>query len=66
MTSNPFSRVQELLDADNDDANELIAQEMMAEGLSGEPGQDTWQLNSRIAHRHFETHARLRKLSLTS
>lgn len=66
MKSNPFTKLHVLLDLDNVDPNEQIAQEMMAEGLSGEPGLDTWQLNSRIAHRHFETYARRRNLSFAS
>ncbi len=55
-----------MLVEDDVDSNELIAREMMAEGLSGVPDEDTWLLNSRIDHHHFERYDRLRLLGFAS
>lgn len=66
MKSHPLSMLHAILVEDDVDSNELIAQEMMAEGLSGIPDEDTWTLNSRIDHLHFTTHDRLRHLGFAS
>jgi len=66
MKSRHLSKLHAMLVEDDVDSNEKIAQEMMVEGLSGVPDEDTWLLNSRIDHRHFERHERLRHLGFAS
>ena len=66
MKSNPLSKLHAILAEDDVDSNELIAREMMDEGLSGRPDEDTWTLNSRIDHLHFETYDRQRHLGYAS
>jgi hypothetical protein len=66
MKSNPLSKLNAILVEDEVDSNEMIAQEMMNEGLSGIPDEDTWTLNSRIDHHHFDTYDRLRHLGFAS
>jgi hypothetical protein len=64
MKSNPLSKLHAILVEVEVDSNEMIAQEMVAEGLSGVPDDDTWMLNSRIDHLHFETYDRHRYLGI--
>jgi hypothetical protein len=60
MKSKPYSKMHTTMDQDDIDSNEMIAREMVEEGLSGNPEVDTWELNSRIDHHHFEVHNRAR------
>jgi hypothetical protein len=64
MKSNPLSKLHAILVEVEVDSNEMIAQEMVAEGLSGVPDDDTWMLNSRIDHLRFETYDRHRYLGI--
>ena len=64
MKSNPLSKLHTILAEVEVDSNEMIAQEMLAEGLSGDPEEDTWMLNARIDHHHFNTHSRHRHYPL--
>lgn len=66
MTLRHLSKINALLAEDDVDSSERIAREMMAEGLSGVADEDTWLLNSRIDHRHFERYDRLRHLGFAS
>lgn len=66
MKSRHLSKLHEMLVEDDVDSNERIAREMLIEGLSGEPDEDTWLLNSRIDHHHFERYERLRHLGFAS
>ena len=61
MRSNPLSKWHTTLDQDDIDSNEMFAREMMAEGLTGDPKVDTWNLNARIDHHHIENHHRARR-----
>ena len=63
MKSNPFSKFHEILAKDDADSNEVIAREMLAEGLSGSADEDTRMLNARLDHHHFSTHSRQRHQS---
>ena len=60
MKTNPLSKLLAILVEVDVDSDEQIAQELIAEGLSGVSEEDTWLLNSRLDHRHFETHDRHR------
>lgn len=60
MTSNPFSKMLTLLDQGDIDSNELIAREMVAEGLSINPDENTWELNARIDQYDAQMHRRAR------
>ena len=42
----------------------MIAQEMLAEGLSGNPEEDTWMLNARLDNHHFDAYSRQRHYPL--
>jgi hypothetical protein len=64
MKSNTLSKLHAILVEADVDSNELIAQEMLAEGLSGVPEEDTWMLNARLDHHHFNTHSRHRQYPL--
>lgn len=61
MTSNPLSKMLTLLDQNDIDSNELIAREMVAEGLSVNPDENTWELNARIDQHDAEVHRRARR-----
>ena len=60
MKSRHLSMFLEFRVEDATASNEHIAQEMMVEGLSGVPDEDTWTLNSRLDHDHFQSHNRQR------
>ena len=60
MKSKPFSEMHTTMDQDDIDSNEMIAREMVEDGLSGNPEADTWELNARIDDHHFEVHNRAR------
>jgi hypothetical protein len=64
MKSNPLSKLHAILVQVEVDSNEMIAQEMLAEGLSGNPDEDTWTLNARLDHAHFDAHSRQRRYPL--
>lgn len=64
MKSITLSKLHAILVEVEVDSNEMIAQEMLAEGLSGDPEEDTWMLNARIDHHHFNTHSRHRHYPL--
>ncbi len=64
MKSITLSKLHAILVEVEVDSNEMIAQEMLAEGLSGDPEEDTWMLNARIDHHHFDTHSRHRHYPL--
>ena len=66
MKSRHLSKLHAMLVEDDVDSNERIAREMVLEGLSGEPDEDTWLLNSRIDHDHFQRYERLRHLGFAS
>ena len=66
MNSRHLSKLQAMLVEDDGDSNERIAREMLVEGLSGKPDEDTWLLNSRIDHHHFQRYDRLRHLGFAS
>ncbi|MBW4030845.1 MAG: hypothetical protein HIU57_09295 [Acidobacteria bacterium] len=66
MRTRHLSKLHAILVEDEVDHIEQIAREMMVEGLSGVPDEDTWLLNSRIDHRHFERYDRLRHLGFAS
>lgn len=61
MKSNHLSKMLTLLDQDDLDSNELIAREMVAEGLSGNPDDNTWELNARIDQHEVEVQRRARR-----
>jgi hypothetical protein len=48
------TRIRTLLTSQHQhsDPDELIAEQLMADGLSGDASQDTWMLNSRITAEH--------------
>ena len=60
MKSRHFSIFLDFRLDDATASNEQIAQEMMVEGLSGVPDEDTWTLNSRLDDDHFQAHNRQR------
>lgn len=60
MKSNPLSKLLAILVEDDVDSDEKIARELIDEGLSGVSEEDTWLLNSRLEHLHFETYDRHR------
>ena len=64
MKSHPLSKLHAILAEVEVDSNEMIAQEMLAEGLSGGPDEDTWALNARLDLHHFEKYDRLRHYPL--
>lgn len=64
MKSHPLSKFHAILVEVEVDSNEKIAQEMLTEGLSGSPDEDTWTLNARLDHHHFDTHSRERQYPL--
>jgi hypothetical protein len=64
MKSNPLSKLHAILVEVEVDSNEMIAQEMLAEGLSGNPEEDTWMLNARLENHHFDAYSRQRHYPL--
>jgi hypothetical protein len=60
MKSHPLSKLRAILVEVEVDSNEMIVQEMLAEGLSGVPNEDTWTLNARLDQHHFHVHNRQR------
>ena len=64
MKSKSLSKLHAILVEVEVDSNELIVREMMAEGLSGIPDEDTRMLNARLDHHHFETYSRQRHYPL--
>jgi hypothetical protein len=64
MKSNPLSKLHAILVEVEVDSNEMIAREMLAEGLSGVPEEDTWTLNARLDHHHFDVYDRQRHYPL--
>ncbi len=64
MKSITLSKLHAILVEVEVDSNEMIAQEMLAEGLSGDSEENTWMLNARIDHHHFNAHSRHRHYPL--
>ena len=64
MKSHPLSKLHAILVEADVDSNELIARELLAEGLSGIPDQDTWALNAALDHHHFDFYDRQRNYPL--
>lgn len=64
MKSNPLSKFRAILVGVDVNPNEMIAHEMLVEGLSGNPEEDTWTLNARLDHHHFNAYSHLRHYPL--